>query len=210
MPPVNAVARRVHRAAAPVTALLVGLSALPAAAQNLLGFYLGGAFGASQINASSEGLTQTSVDLFGTNHTASELMAGIRPLPRPWVGAELEYVNLGRTDGALAGAPATAVIRGGSAFGLLYLPTPEFDLFAKAGIARMQTRIDRRFPVSCGAPVQCVPLGVDSLDETRTAFAAGAGAQARFGPLGVRLQYEYFAIPSEGSGMLSLGLNWTF
>lgn len=182
-------------------ALMAVLTAGAASAQNLLGVYLGGAFGESQISASSEGLVPTSVDLFGADNTAYEFVLGIRPLPLPWLGAEVEYVNLGHPDGTIAGVPATAVVRGGSAFGLAYLPLPGFDVFAKAGVARLQTSVGSRFSV---------PAGPFSLEQTNTAFAAGAGAQARFGQLGVRLQYEYFAIPNEGSGMLSLGLNWTF
>jgi len=191
-------------------ALTAALTAVPARAQNLLGVYLGGAFGESEISASSEGITANSIDLYRADNTAYEFMLGIRPLPMPWIGAEVEYVNLGHPDGALAGAAATAYVRGGSAFGMVYLPVPGFDFFAKAGVARLETSVDRRFPVYCASPTECVPFGLNSLDQSDTTFAVGAGAQAHFDHLAVRLQYEYFTIPNEGSGMLSLGLNWTF
>src|SRR5579862_1021003 len=93
-------------------ALMAVFTADTAAAQNLLGIYLGGAFGESEISASSDGLVPTSVDLFSANNSAYEFVLGIRPLPMPWIGAEVEYVNLGRPNGTVAGVPATAEVRG--------------------------------------------------------------------------------------------------
>jgi opacity protein-like surface antigen len=184
-------------------------NATPAAAENPLGFYLGGAFGESQISIASDGLVPSSVDLFTQNNLGYEFMAGVRPLP--WIGAELAYVNLGHPDGNLAGAPANADIQGGSAFGVVYLPLPGFELFAKAGAARLQTSVNGRTYSTCVAlDLPCPSTYPFQVDRTNTTFATGAGGQLRFGQLAVRLQYEYFPIPSEHTGMFSLGLNWTF
>jgi opacity protein-like surface antigen len=189
---------------------LVGAgSAVPAWAENPLGFYLGGAFGESQISIASDGLVPTSVDVFSQNNMAYEFMAGVRPLP--WIGAELAYVNLGRPSGTLAGAPANAEIQGASAFGVAYLPLPGFELFAKAGAARLQTSVNGQTYSACLAlDLPCPSTIPFRVSQTNTTFATGAGGQLRFDQLAVRLQYEYFPIPNERTGMFSLGLNWTF
>ena len=69
-------------------------------------------------------------------------MIGFRPIS--WLGAELTYFDLGHPEGTLSvttngqvqGYPANASFKGEAAFGMIYLPIPLIDVYAKVGVAR--------------------------------------------------------------------------
>jgi opacity protein-like surface antigen len=176
----------------------------PAAAADPLGLYVGGSIGQAQIAAQVSDPFIALSDRFKKNHSAFKVMVGLRPISP--LGAELSYMDFGHPSGTLFGLPADASMRGVSAFGILYLPLPVIDVFAKAGVARIQSATSGFAPnpnlicliAPCTSPFQ--------LDRTNTSFAAGAGAQLRFGPLGARAEYERFNAAGENPYLLSLGL----
>jgi hypothetical protein len=135
------------------------------------------------------GVTQARVDdIFGSGHsldlnnTAWKIYAGIRPIPL--FGVEANYMDLGGEtrhyfDGTVSHADAHAF----SAFavGFLPLPLPFVDVFGKAGAARWDLS-GHTYP------------SFFALDDHGTDFAWGGGAQAHFGALGLRLEYEQFNV----------------
>jgi len=156
------------------------------------GFYLGAA------------VTQAKVDdIFDTNleidNTGYKIIAGFRPLDL--LAVEANYIDLGDETRSLGLANANADAKAFAAFGLLFLPIPIVDIYAKAGLARWKLEGNSN-------------LGNTSLfrtDDEGTEFAYGAGAQLQFGSLGARLEYESFEIDNtDGADIVSLGLTWTF
>ncbi len=87
-----------------------------------------------------------------------------------------------------------------SAFAVGYLDLPLVDLFAKAGASSWDLDV-HGLPVNSGFNVS----------ESGTDFAWGAGAQAHFGSLGLRLEYEQFGVAhGEKLGTVSLSFLYTF
>jgi opacity protein-like surface antigen len=198
--------RSLHRTShLPLLASLV-LLALPIAklkAADSLGLYIGGAVGQSRVDVNSDGF---SFDNFRENHSAFQLMAGVRPISL--LGAEIDYIDFGHPHGTLDGGPASATLKGAAAFGVLYLPVPVIDIYAKAGLARLQSSL-----TGIGAvQPDCIPCAPSlfQLDRTNTHFAAGAGAQYKLGAFAVRAEYEYFNASGANPSLVSLGITWTF
>jgi len=115
------------------------------------------------------------------------------------VGAEITYMDFGHPSGTVGTIPLGGAVpisgdvkmKGSAAFGVLYLPVPVIDIYAKAGLARLQTTENVTFRLP--APyATCVIEGGPSCqfskryDVTNTGLAAGAGAQFKFGSLSVR------------------------
>jgi len=197
---------RIHADILPLilaTVVLLGQPIADAKAEDLLGLYVGGAVGQSRVEVNSEGFA---LDNFRENHSAFQLMSGLRPISL--LGAEVDYMDFGHPGGSLNGAPASATLKGAAAFGVLYLPVPVIDIYAKAGLARLQSSLGG---VSAVQPA-CVPCAPSlfRLDRTNTHFAAGAGAQYKLGALALRAEYEYFNTGGANPGLISLGITWTF
>lgn len=136
--------------------------------------------------------------------TGFKLMVGLRPLD--WLGVEMSYVDLGEVKqkgGASAGSSFKFDEAGFAASGILFWDIATFDLFAKAGLLRWDT----------GATIG-TPLGTVRQDDAGTDLTWGVGAQARFGSLAARLEYEKFEIDTppgfDSPDMISLGVTWTF
>ncbi|MCP5328263.1 MAG: porin family protein [Sinobacteraceae bacterium] len=183
--------RRLHRLALPGFLLIAAGLLLAAgsarAADN--GFYLGA------------GLTQSKIDDVGPSidfkDNSFKLIAGFRPLDA--FAIEFNYIDLGR-DGANLG-PISVDVDGKAyaAFAVGLLPLPLVDLYAKAGVARWESK------------ARTTGISLDNLDDSGTEFAYGAGVQARLGSLAARLEYERFDIAdTDGAELISLGVTWTF
>jgi hypothetical protein len=191
--------------------LLACAAVAPARAIDLLGGYVDGEFGEAQVQSDAAGIT---AGTFKKNHSAYQLGLGIKPIPL--IGAELDYIDLGHPSGTLGGQPADVSIKGVAAFGLLYLPLPLplLDIYAKAGLARLQSEINGT-AVAGGlgtCPVgdpNCVFQGFH-LSRSDSKFAAGLGAQLKFGDLAVRAEYERFDTAGGNPGLFALGLAYTF
>ncbi|MGH8261479.1 MAG: hypothetical protein ACREUG_17500 [Steroidobacteraceae bacterium] len=162
------------------------------------GIYVGAGYVRAQVN-----------NVFGTTNynfkiddNAWKAILGIRPLP--FLAVEANYVDLGhQSQGLLGGNGPTghADARAFDLFGVGLLPVGLFDLYAKAGLARWQ--LSGNFTGSNGSLL--------ALDRHGTNFAWGAGAQAHFGPLGLRLEYEHFQMPdTDGARLYTAAVTFTF
>lgn len=174
----------------PLAASALMLSAVPAfAADN--GIYIGGSIGRANIQE-REQLSGLELD---DNDNGFKAIVGIRPLD--FLGFELNYVDLGTVEDTVGGINLAADTKGIDAFAVGFFPLPFVDLFAKAGI------------ISWDAEVSAA--GITSLKDDGQDFAWGVGAQARFGSIGVRAEYEKFDIGDiDDVNMISLGFTWTF
>jgi hypothetical protein len=216
---------RIHADIPPLAIATLALLLQPsgnAIAGNLLGLYVGGAVGQGEVAANVPNpfvpnpfiahVPVPASDSFKADHSAFKVMVGLRPIPM--LGAELSYLDLGNPTGSLFGHPASASMKGISGFGVIYLPIPVIDVFAKAGAARIQSTVSGYAPN--GIPdficLPNIPCGTSPFreDRTNTNFAAGAGAQFKFGGWAVRAEYERFSVASENPHLLSLGLTWSF
>jgi opacity protein-like surface antigen len=200
-----------------LSSLLVALGVSGhASAADPLGLYVGAAVGQGEVTAHIVnpvdlfGDTRDASDTFSANHATFKVMVGLQPVKL--LSAELSYIDFGSSNAALFGNPASASMRGESAFGMLHLPTPVIDMFVKAGIAHLQTGVNFFGPNGDNLCLPGTPCGTVALaqDRTNTTFAAGAGAQMAIGPWTVRAEYERFNTLGEGSRLLSLGLTWSF
>jgi len=177
-------------------------------AQDLLGVYVGASAGQSRVDADAPQYTPYE---FSEHHSAFKVMAGIRALS--FLGAQIEYVDLGHPSTTQAGIEADASVKGAAAYGMVYLPMglPFLDLYGEGGVARLQTTLNGALPGHA-----CTPLGPCApepspfhFSRTDTHVAGGVGVQYRLGPVGIRAEYERFDTSNANPTMLSLGLTWT-
>ncbi len=200
-------------------------------AADLLGLYIGGSIGQGYLEAAEtvppppvHGLILYSYDsVFSAHATAFKVFAGIRPLS--FFGAEVAYDDFGHATGnynnsnvALIGAAnpqiaqtAHVSMKGGSAFGVLYLPVAHFDLFAKAGLADVRSSLitNNLSNSDCGPVLLCARLLPVDVDRTNLDFAAGAGAQIKLTHFALRAEYERFTAAGAHPELLSLGVIWS-
>jgi len=194
-------------------------------ADDLLGMYVGGSVGQSHLRANQ-------LDFIGPyppnpspapvsvskSATGWKVFAGLRPISL--VGAELAYTDFGHPM-ASQGPPAgfglayNAALRSkaATAFGIVYapIPIPILDVYAKAGVARLQTSVDAAGAFGCWSPLTCAayPVAVRR-DQTDARFAYGAGIQAKLSAIGIRLEYERISVSGGDPDLLSIGVTWTF
>jgi hypothetical protein len=205
---------------------LLGLPGGSVLADDLLGMYVGGSVGQSNVRASQ-------LDFIGPyppnpspapvsvskSATGWKVFAGLRP--SSLVGAELAYTDFGHPTVSQGPPPAgfglayNAVLRAKAttAFGILYapIPIPILSVYAKAGVARLQTSVEAAGAFGCWTPLKCAayPVMVHR-DQTDARFAYGAGIQAKLSAIGIHLEYERISASEDDSSLLSLGLTWTF
>jgi len=140
---------------------------------------------------------------FDLNNTAWKAFVGVRPIP--FLGAEAQYMDLGSESRRFGfnGAESTGGHVNAHAFsafavGFFPLPVPWLDVFGKAGAARWTLNGHDN-------------SSLFALDEHGTDFAWGAGAQAHFGPLGLRLEYEQFNVRNtDGVKAATFDVMWHF
>lgn len=184
-----------HVALVAVTAGAVLFGASPARAQVPgVDFYLGAGIGTGDVAITSPG---TAVSQFKENHTAFKVFVGLRAVSV--LGAELDYLNFGRTSGPLGSDPdVTGKLTGAAGFGLFYvpLPVPALDVYAKAGVARLNKKI------SDFTPGDFSTKGTD--------FGYGAGLQLKLGSFGIRAEYENFNTDGKNPRLLTLGFTKFF
>jgi hypothetical protein len=210
-------------------AAIVGFSVCGAAAAgpadnpwglyNPLGFYIGAGGGWSYLG--SNGYGYDNYYNYSDNATAWKGMIGIRPIPP--VGLELDYIDFGNPNsngnyyygnylynGNNVDASATSLF----AVGYLPLPFPIIDVFAKAGVSRLQ-QTESEYYVTCGAagcPTSATPTGYYRNKYWSTDFAYGAGIQGRIPGLGLGLRVEYERITSDNQqpNAVTVSGTWTF
>lgn len=185
-----------------------------AADADLLGLYIGGALGQSDVR-----LHRTYAGTaypFSEDHTGWKAIVGIRPVPI--FGAEIEYMDFGNPTYAPpmteeswhTNTKATAL------FGTLYapIPIPFFDVYGKLGVARLRSDVTTYYYGPIPEGFRCYPAGVayceGRIDRSDTGLAFGAGVQFRFRPVALRIEYEQIDSSIGDPNMASLGLTWTF
>jgi opacity protein-like surface antigen len=179
-------------------ALLLPLSGAQAA--NPVGLYAGGAFGQARVDASLPNAAQ-----FSENHSTYKIMVGVRPIGV--LGAELAYVDFGHPGHSNGTLVSDVAMKGETAFGMFYFPVPVVDVYAKAGLARLQS--------TAGVGFACLPICLlapqfPTVSRTNTSWAGGAGVQLKLGAAGIRAEYERFNAAGGNPYLLSLGATWTF
>jgi Outer membrane protein beta-barrel domain len=187
--------------AAVVAVICFGLVSQRSGAADIVGFYAGGAFGQAQVESGTSPFGS-----FKENHSAYQLMLGLRPIAP--IGAELEYVEFGHPSGMVGGWPTDLSMKGPAAFAVMYLPLPLLDLYAKAGVARLQSRLTTVTTFTCTTiNPGCNIFRVESTDSH---FAAGVGVQVKLGSWTVRGEYEGFSVAGGTPSLTSIGLMRTF
>lgn len=191
---------------------------------NPLGVYVGAGLGLSTLRqdsvADNGGLGMER----GT--VGWDAFLGIRPLP--YLGAEIGYLDFGSAhryeytptpylsdDESRLHESADAPV----AFAVGYIPLqPWWDLYLKAGGARLRKSWDSVTPAPCPAYVDC-PVGYigESYlpgEDSSWDFAYGVGTQVSFGPVAWRLEYVRVNATGNESGgdpdLLSVGVSWRF
>lgn len=167
-----------HGLAALLAIGALGLVSAPAAAQVPgVDFYIGAGIGQSDVDINADELGALDFD---PKDTGWKLIAGLRVASL--LGAELEYIDFGKPNGD----DSSVDYKGIAAYGLLYapLPLPILDLYAKAGMAKLDAN-----------------LAVDGLgegDAKDTNFSYGLGAQLKFGSFAIRGEWEKFKVKEAG------------
>lgn len=194
-----------------------GMQPARASDWNLLGFYAGAGVGESTVR-SDYGFDPDYPTDSHPHHTAYKVLAGIRPLP--FVGAEAEYIDFGHpssSDGYYNGYgsdfSADSHPKAGVLSAVGYLPLPFIDVFAKAGVARLETNINTYSGEVCteDVPGECGPPVLSRQHAWQTKAAYGAGVQAHFfGSLAVRGEYERINSAYGDPDAFMVSANWTF
>ena len=172
---------------------LLALGGVAQAADN--GFYVGGGVSQARLDDIGDDFDTGDLNDFKLHDTAWKAIVGFRPMKM--FAVEANYDDLGSENRSLGAGEFRADAKAFAAYGVVFLPIPIVDLYAKAGLARWKTsaRAD----------------GLFDLDDKGTDFAYGAGVQMNFGSLAARLEYEQFDIKhTDGVELLTLGLTYTF
>lgn len=170
----------------------------------LLIFAAGSAHAAGLIGANvygGAGIMSSSVDnLHGTgfniDNTSFKLLAGAR---FSLLGAELDYYHLGSESRRFYFGGVNADARAFAAYAVGYLPLPILDFYGKVGLDRWQLSGSSASPA------------LFQFSENGTRLAWGLGAQAHFGNLIGRLEYEHLNMAStDGARVVSLSVAFNF
>ena len=196
--------------------VVMGIAALGAAPVwasdwNVLGLYAGAGIGESTVR-SDYGFDPDYPDDSHPHHTAYKVLAGIRPIP--FVGAEAEYIDFGHPSGLNANNfDADSHPKAGVLSAVGYLPLPFVDLFAKAGVARLETNLNSYADGVCteGAPsYSCDEPALSRQHAWETKAAYGGGLQTHFLNLGVRVEYERINSSFGDPDAFMVSATWTF
>ncbi|GEM_PF-591144 len=218
---------RVRGLAPRLLVLLAATAPAPAGAVDVLGLYVGASGGQGQVESdrlqSPLPTVVPTVPDFKANHSAFKLVAGLRPLSV--IGVEAAYVDFGHpsqsfgsvtnSSGVLVGSTASGDVHlsGTAAYGIVYLPVPIVDVYAKAGVARLKTQAN--VTVQLSGPILCPTTApncrfTQSSSSNDTGFTAGAGVGIKLGPLAIHAEYERFSIPGAYPSLATLGVTYSF
>jgi len=198
---------------------VLGVQPALASDWNLLGFYAGAGVGESTVRSDYGFDPDYPIDSH-PHHTAYKVLAGIRPLP--FVGAEAEYIDFGHpssTDGYFDGLNgqdynADSHPKAGVLSAVGYVPLPFLDVFAKVGVARLETNLNNYLLGTCtGAEAgsNCVTPVLSRQHAWETKPAYGAGVQAHlFGALALRGEYERISSTYGDPDAFMVSATWTF
>lgn len=162
----------------------LGLAAPAQAQVPGVDFYIGAGIG--QSNADIDDVEVTDLD---EKDTAWKLFAGARFASV--FGAELNYIDFGKATSE----EAEAAYKGFAGYGLFYLPLPlpVLDIYAKAGLARIDVNVD-----------------AGDMDTENTKFAYGLGVQLKLGSWAIRGEWERFKVEDSKPSLISVGISKSF
>jgi len=192
----------------------VGACAASAAAlaDNPAGFYLGAGVGYSTIRSDDPGYGLPGY--FNDHETAWKVIAGVRPIPV--LGAEFEYIDFGQPGSrygernpAYSGLDSHPHAPALFAVGYLPLPLPFFDVFGKAGVARLDTDATFIVTPNCTQGPSCAPYSYRQ-NETDNRFAYGVGIQSKYWGVSFRAEYERINSTYGDPDALTVSATWTF
>ncbi len=188
---------------AAVLSLSTILGSTHAMAGNILGAYVGGSIGEADVR---NPFALPVVGDFAGHDFGWKAMVGLRPIPL--LGAELSYTDFGSQSAYVGSASAKAA----ALYGMLYLPLPVpfLDVYAKAGLARVQQNVSGSNPGAGTCPINFPNCALFSFSRNGTDAAFGAGAQFKFADWAVRAEYERIQASGGSPDLLSVGLTWTF
>jgi hypothetical protein len=152
---------------------------------------------------------------YNDHQAAWKAIVGVRPIP--FVGAEFEYIDFGQPNGlngyynsayyGLDSHPRAAAL---FAVGYLPLPIPFFDIYAKAGVARLQTDVTTTVTPNCSqTPCTELPYSYRH-DETANKAAYGVGVQSKAWGVAFRAEYERISSTYGDPDALTVSATWTF
>jgi hypothetical protein len=202
-------------------ALVLGTASAPIWAKGPLGPYVGLGVGQSQLALDQFPAGAANPTDFSAHATGWKAVVGLRPVR--WIGAELEYVDLGHSTMLLSGAvsatrsgvPASVKADGPALFAVAYLPVALFDFYGKVGVSRLHTSGDAASIGIVGVDI-CYfspsALGCRSFHDDRqiNGLSWGGGVQLTLSAMGVRAEYERFGSGSVRPSLASLVLTWSF
>jgi opacity protein-like surface antigen len=176
-----------------------------------VGFYLGAGVGYSTVRSDDPNYGLPAY--FNDHQTAWKAIAGVRPISI--VGAEFEYIDFGHpgnhygpngfSNYGLDSHPRASALFG---VGYLPLPVPFFDVFGKAGMARLQTDV---LVQTCPPPLTCLMANTYSRhDQTDSRFAYGVGVQSKVWGVAFRAEYERISSQFGDPDALTVSATWTF
>ena len=170
---------------------------------NPLGFYVGAGVGYSTVRSDNPG-DGLPGDL-NDSEFAWKLIAGVRPIP--FVGAEFEYMDFGHPNHDVGvngivnfGLDSHPRAEALFAVGYLPLPVPFFDVFAKVGVAELQTDVTTFVGSS--------QFFRQNESDTRPAY--GVGVQSRAWGLTFRAEYERNSSQFGDPDAVTVSAVWNF
>jgi opacity protein-like surface antigen len=197
-----------------VAILTVGACAASTAAlaDDPAGFYLGAGVGYSTVR--SDDPAYGLPGYFNDHQTAWKAIVGVRPISP--VGAEVEYIDFGQPGNHYNPNNTNfygfdSHPRAGALFavGYLPLPVPFFDVFGKAGVARLETDVTSFEGSTCPANQSCTGTYIRH-DQTENRFAYGVGVQSKAWGFAFRAEYERISSPFGDPDALTVSATWTF
>ena len=183
------------------------------AAGDPLGLYVGAALGEANVRVDES--VFGGAPGFDAHRDAWKLLLGLRPISL--LGAELDYMDFGHAR--FAGPPSSfgTALRGDThpkataLFGVIYapLPIPLLDVYAKAGVARLQTVVNAN-SFCAVSPCVVTTTAPFALNRTDARLAYGVGMQFKFAAFAGRLEYERIDASSGDPDVTSVGITWSF
>lgn len=179
-----------------------------------VGFYLGAGVGYSTVR--SDDPAYGLPGYFNDHETAWKAIAGVRPISI--IGAEVEYIDFGQPSNrfnrnSVNNNGFDSHPRAGALFAVGYLPIPIpfFDIFGKAGVARLQTDVTTVVQ-TCAAPLTCAPSTTTFTrhEQTDNRFAYGVGVQSKAWGVAFRAEYERISSQFGDPDALMVSATWTF
>jgi opacity protein-like surface antigen len=204
---------RISRALPAIFTVAACAASTAALAEDPVGFYLGAGVGYSTVRSDDPAY---GLPAYYNDHQAAwKAIAGIRPIP--FVGAELEYMDFGQPSHSYGpNSFNTSGFDSHPRAGLLYavgylpLPVPFFDVFGKAGVARLQTDVTT-VTGNCPGVQNCItPPTYSRHNETDNRFAYGVGLQSKAWGVSFRAEYERISSQFGDPDALTVSATWTF